>query len=121
MTGIGSDIQSISEFASLPNIRNPDVFFTVGELEHGARSAAGSISSLAGILAAKESLLKALPGRPLCYCLDIEVCHGVYGAPAFRFHGALAAWMAEHRLRAQLSISHSGDYANAVVLVDKEN
>jgi holo-[acyl-carrier protein] synthase len=121
MIGIGTDIQVISEFASLPNIRNPGVFFTDGELAHGLRSAAGSMSSLAGILAAKESLLKALRGRPLCCWLDIEVCHTENGAPTFRFHGPLAVWLAENRLRAHVSISHSGDYANAVVLLDKEN
>lgn len=120
MIGVGIDLQSIPEFAALPNISTAGVFFTDEEIAHAGRSAAGRASSLAGILAAKESLLKALPERPVCCWLDMEVCHENRGKPFFRFHGALAAWFSQQRMRAHLSISHSGDYATAIVALDQE-
>lgn len=119
MVGIGTDIQAISEFAALPHIRSPGIFFTDGELEHGSRSAAGCLASLAGILAAKESLLKAVPSHPPCCWLDIEIRHSMRGAPFLQFHGTLASWFVERNFRAHLSISHSGNYATAVVLIEK--
>ena len=43
------------------------------------------------------------------------------GAPAYRFSGQTAAWVAQHRLRARLSLSHEGGMALAFCTLEEEN
>lgn len=120
MISIGIDMQSVDEFAAAQALLESGLCFTEAERTHGERAAAGAASSLAGIFAAKEALLKALPMRPPCYWDEIEVEHDASGRPSFRFHGELERWIKELHWTVMPSISHSGGYALAVTVVDRE-
>lgn len=93
--------------------------FTEGERAH-CRSRPGPDASLAGLFAAKEAFVKALSslgGGPAHTFPEVEVVHGPAGQPRLRLHGELAAWRREHRVDVELSISHTGDLAGAVVVL----
>ena len=86
------------------------------------RSSARKAASAAADFAAKEAFLKAagtgLAG-PFSLC-DIEAVRLESGAPEYRFSGASARWMAEHHLRAKLSLSHDGGMALAFCILETE-
>ena len=88
-----------------------------------ARRCTHRAASAAADFAAKEAFLKAagtgLRG-PFSLC-EIEAVRQENGAPAYRFSGQTAAWMAQHRLRARLSLSHEGGMALAVCTQEEEN
>ena len=78
---------------------------------------------LAARFAAKEALIKAWsslhfarpPRIPNPNLKEIEVINDHYGRPALRLHGALQKQLGNYKT--QLSLSHDGDYAIAVVLL----
>ena len=116
MIGLGNDIQSITEFANAHALHEPDVVLTRREWLY-CRGTEHPVQSMAGIFAAKEALLKALPQRPACFWTDMEIVHAEHGRPRFVFSGALAQRLASLGLQTLVSISHSGDYAHAVAVV----
>ena len=58
--------------------------------------------------------------EPFSLC-EIEAVRQENGAPAYRFSGQTAAWVAQHRLRARLSLSHEGGIALAFCTLEEEN
>ena len=83
----------------------------VAFLEHGLRA-----ESAAGAFAAKEAFSKALGTGIRGFSLkEVEVLHDQYGAPYFLLSGKAAAIAAEQKLDFALSITHTKDYAAAVV------
>ena len=79
--------------------------------------------SAAADFAAKEAFLKAAGTglrEPFSLC-EIEAVRQENGAPAYRFSGQTAAWVAQHRLRARLSLSHEGGMALAFCTLEEEN
>ena len=84
---------------------------------------AHNAASAAADFAAKEAFLKAagtgLAG-PFALC-EIEAVRLESGAPAYRFSGPAAAWVAEHGLRAHLSLSHEGGMALAFCTLEEES
>lgn len=116
MNRLGHDIQNVPEFAAARSLHAPGLIFTNEECQY-CTAAATPASSFAGFFAAKEALFKALPQRPSTYWTDMEVWHDTHNAPSFRLHGLLGQWVKEQGWQVQLSISHSGEYASAVVLV----
>ena len=105
----GIDITEISriENATLKNGRFCERVFTGCEMEyfnsHGKR-----LEILAGFFAAKEAFSKYLgTGIRGFEFRDIEVCHDKLGSPFILFKG--------RKIDCDLSISHSGDTAVAVV------
>jgi holo-[acyl-carrier protein] synthase len=73
--------------------------------------------------AAKEAFLKAAGTglrEPFSLC-EIEAVRQENGAPAYRFSGQTAAWVAQHRLRARLSLSHEGGMALAFCTLEEES
>jgi holo-[acyl-carrier protein] synthase len=76
---------------------------------------------LANRFAAKEALSKAL-GTGLRFPVTlhaISVESDAVGKPEFRFHGALPAYLAERGVvRCHLSLSHEGNLACAMVMVE---
>ena len=73
--------------------------------------------------AAKEAFLKAAGTglrEPFSLC-EIEAVRLENGAPAYRFSGQTAAWVAQHRLRARLSLSHEGGIALAFCTLEEES
>lgn len=119
LIGLGHDLQLISELEVASALREPDVFFTLGELRRFAGAAVPS-QTLAGGFAAKEALYKALPAGEAWFWTDAELIHDSRGAPQFRTHGALASYLARRRWRVNVSISHSGGFASSVVIVTRE-
>ena len=75
------------------------------------------LASAAADFAAKEAFLKAA-GTGL---REIEAVRQENGAPAYRFSGQTAAWVAQHRLRARLSLSHEGGMALAFCTLEEES
>ena len=81
------------------------------------------LASAAADFAAKEAFLKAAGTglrEPFSLC-EIEAVRQENGAPAYRFSGQTAAWVAQHRLRARLSLSHEGGMALAFCTLEEEN
>jgi holo-[acyl-carrier protein] synthase len=118
LTGLGHDLVAIRELASAEALREPGLFFTGSEHAHAAR-AVEPLYALAGLFAAKEAFFKAAPQLHGNYWTDVEVVHDPHGAPRFHLHGALGRALAEQGLCVHLSISHAGDYASAVVVVER--
>ncbi|MCA1905468.1 MAG: holo-ACP synthase [Desulfarculus sp.] len=78
-------------------------------------------SALAMRFAAKEAFSKAagLGMRGLAWH-EIEVAHHPSGQPYLILHGRAAAWAARHEMTAShLSLTDDGDYAAAVVVLEK--
>lgn len=117
LIGLGHDLQLISELEVASSLREPDVFFTRGELRH-FESKISPLESMAGAFAAKEALFKAIPAADeTWFWTDAELVHDHHGAPRFQTQGALAGHLARHRLRVSVSLSHSGGFVSAVVMV----
>ena len=95
----------------------------LAEEEGTARRTAHTVASAAADFAAKEAFLKAAgTGLREPFALrEIEAVRLENGAPAYRFSGQTAAWVAQHRLRARLSLSHEGGMALAFCTLEEEN
>ena len=81
------------------------------------------LASAAADFAAKEAFLKAAGTglrEPFSLC-EIEAVRQENGAPAYRFSGQTAVWVAQHRLRARLSLSHEGGMALAFCTLEEES
>ena len=88
-----------------------------------ARRCTHRAASAAADFAAKEAFLKAAGTglrEPFSLC-EIEAVRQENGAPAYRFSGQTAAWVAQHRLRARLSLSHEGGMALAFCTLEEES
>jgi holo-[acyl-carrier protein] synthase len=102
---VGIDIVQISEFKNrLEQSGGLDKVFTSTELEQNK-----SQDSLAGIFAAKEAFFKALGTRP--DWLDVWIEKDKEGKPLIKCE------LLKPEQKVNLSISHSGDYSVAVVVI----
>ena len=119
LIAVGHDLQLVAELAGRDDLREPGLVFTAAECARIDQSA-DPLRSLAGGFASKEALFKALPAIDGAFWTDMELVHDRRGAPSLRLQGALAERFERAGWRALLSISHSGDYASAVVIVDGE-
>ena len=74
----------------------------------------------AGDVAAQEAIQQAAgPGQAGPFALaEIEAVRLDSGAPAYRFSGRTADWVAQRRLVAHLTLSHDGGAAMAVCLLE---
>lgn len=87
----------------------------------GQRAFAHRLASAAADFAAKEAFLKAAGTGlrdPFALC-EIQAVRQESGAPVYRFCGRTAAWLAENGLKAHLTLSHEGDMAMAVCLLER--
>lgn len=116
LIGLGHDLQAVHELEAVEGLRDPDVFFTVRELEYFAR-ARSPRESLAACFSAKEALFKALPRVEGWFWTDAELLHDERHAPRFHFHGALREHLDREGWRVMLSMSHSGGFVSTVVIV----
>lgn len=93
--------------------------FTRGEIEYCYRKK-NPFPCFSARFAAKEALLKALGvgwGRGIGWT-DIEVFNDELGAPGIRFLGSLKEIARKREIKGvMLSLSHSKDYAVAVVIL----
>ena len=92
----------------------------LAEEEGTARRTAHTVASAAADFAAKEAFLKAAgTGLREPFALrEIEAVRLESGAPAYRFSGATARWVADHGLTAPLSLSHDGGMALAFCILE---
>ncbi len=118
--GVGIDVVDLQRFREIL-LRRPKMaekIFSENELKDmGSRS--DPVPGLAGRFCAKEAFLKAMgKGLFVCSLKEIEVHKTASGAPELRL-GAKAAVLAEEMgaKRFEISISHSGLVATAVVII----
>lgn len=114
---IGVDVCLISRIAhAIENDRFVERVFTPGEREY-CNAKANSAESYAGIYAAKEAVVKALgAGITEFNFHDVEITHAAGGAPKVALHGEAEKLAAG--LRPHVSVSHDGDNATAVCILE---
>lgn len=120
LVGLGNDIQELCEFEHKDALRQDGYFFTAQEFDY-CLSKKMPLTSFAGIFAAKEAFYKALPVHPSFFWTDLEILHNKSGVPVFEFNGELGNLMHRNYWIASVSISHSGNYASAIVAIMKGN
>jgi len=111
---IGTDIIEVKRFRNKPlNDRNTGFYhsvFTKSEMIYCSKFS-DPYPHLAGIFAAKESIIKCL-NKPT-KMIDIEITHGQYGKPTAAIHrkrkNTITTW---------ISISHTKSLAIAVAITD---
>ena len=113
---LGHDLQFLPELARQSALWEAGVFFRPAELAR-IRQSSQPLSRLGGFFSAKEAFYKAMPNVVSWDWIDIEVAHRDTGQPILRAHNGLATWLRAHNLMVRVSISHSGDYASATVLI----
>lgn len=111
--GLGIDFVDVRRLR-VTLLRTPDL----GQRLFGPAELLGPPESLAGRFAAKEALAKALGGGHLPW-RDVEVMQARSGAPGFALAGRVRARATELGVsRTHLSITHDGEFAAAVVVLE---
>ena len=119
--GIGTDITTVSRIKkSLAKHGFLEKNFSEAEREkyfaHGSHA-----RNLAANFAAKEALGKALGIGIFTFPLsDAAVLRDAAGEPFFALTGKAAALIAEKHLTVHVSLTHEGDLASAVVVLESE-
>lgn len=109
---VGIDLVKISRFE---NVKHLDKIFTKKELLYLEKNY-NHKETIAGMYAAKEAFLKATKkGIHQCSLLDIEILHQDDKVPFILLHGQLKKETPYSNI--EVSISHDGDYATAIVLL----
>jgi holo-[acyl-carrier protein] synthase len=132
IVGLGTDLVRVPAFAEQlahPGSAFADVTFTGAELAYSHSTPSHDPARhLAVRFAAKEAVVKALDVacahigviRARLSLCDIEVVVDAGGRPALRLHRAAAAIADEVGAdRAWVSLSHDGEYASAVVALER--
>jgi holo-[acyl-carrier-protein] synthase len=127
--GIGTDICDVRRVAAILERRGERFAEKVlgpHELEvfraRRARVDERGLRYLATRFSAKEAFSKAIGlgmRMPMTW-RGCEVVKAASGKPEIRLHGELAAWFAERRLQAHLSVTDESDYAASFVVVEHE-
>lgn len=125
--GIGFDLVTVSEFAEQMERSGTTMLresFTAGERRYCQGKGTDPARSYAVRWAAKEAVLKAWASsrfarRPQVgdnpYLL-IEVINDAWGRPSIRLHGLAQDFLP--RAKVHLSLTHDGDTAGAVVILE---
>lgn len=124
ISGIGTDIVAVERMEGLlarHGERAAEKLLAHCELVD-YRAAARPAAFLAKRFAAKEALGKALGLglRDPATLHNISVGHDALGRPSFEYAPPLAAWLAQRRLRAHLSLSDEAATALAFVVVERD-
>lgn len=116
--GIGLDICRIPRMAeAIARPRFLERYYSAEEQAYIRGKGACAAQTAAGLFAAKEAFLKALgTGIDSLALSDIGVTHDAAGAPHYRLTGKYAD-LAD---RAWLSVTHDGDTAAAVCVLEAE-
>jgi holo-[acyl-carrier protein] synthase len=121
IVGLGLDVVPISRIASMLaryGARLEEKLFSRDERAYCA-SRGSPAQHFAARFAAKEALLKALGAPPGLRWQEIEIVSGVGGAPELRLSGAAAQAAAARGVGTHhVSLTHSGDVAAAVVVLE---
>jgi phosphopantetheine--protein transferase-like protein len=115
----GFDLQSLRELRDKPHLCSSRAVFTEAELRYcGTRK--DPVLSIAGLISAKEAFIKAaclFEDVPEFRFTDVSVDHDVSGRPRLVLTTRLADWLSRRQLGVDVSITHSGDLAGAVVVL----
>lgn len=123
IAGVGIDMVSINRIAEKVGKADfKQAVFTKSEIQY-CEGAGSKMQHYAARFAAKEAFLKAT-GKGIAYDIDnfqhIEICHGPEGQPGINLSGVFETMKhAEHWVRIHVSITHEGDFATAVVILEK--
>ncbi len=111
---VGIDLVSVSRIEkATQNPRFKSEVFTESEIAY-----CKTAQSFAGIYGAKEAFVKAIKtGLERSSFREIEVLHDDSGAPRYNLSGKMKEILGSKK--AHLSISHDGDYAIAICLLEK--
>jgi holo-[acyl-carrier protein] synthase len=111
---VGTDVIEVKRFRNKPlNDRNTGFYhsvFTKSEMTYCTKYS-DPYPHLAGIFAAKESIIKCL-NKPT-KMIDIEIVHGQFGKPTAAIH-----LKRKNTILVRISISHTKSLAIAVAIVD---
>ena len=107
ITGIGVDVVDLERFIGL--CKNPK--FILKYFKSSDRP-----ETLAGRFAAGEALFKALGDKNFYKWQNFEIAHHENGAPYFVFFAELLDYLEFKKVH--LSISHAGNYACAMVVIE---
>jgi holo-[acyl-carrier protein] synthase len=122
IVGVGLDVIPIARIATMLErygSRMEERLFTPRERAY-CRSRGLPEQHFAVRFAAKEALLKALGAPPGLRWREIEVLSGVGGAPELHLSGAAAlAAAARGVVKQHVSLTHAGDVAAAVVVLER--
>ena len=121
MYSIGIDMATVSRIEKSCRKENSRIhLFTQAELDLFYNREKPKFASLAANFAAKEAFSKALGTGVRGFNLnEIEILRDDLGAPYFKFYGKAAEIVMAGGYRAQVSLSHEGDTAIAMVLLEK--
>ena len=114
------DLTSVSRMArSIEKEHFVQRVFGEEEQQLFAQRAGRAAQSAAANFAAKEAFLKAAGVGLGGFALrDIQALRLESGAPVYRFSGTALEYMQTHHLAAPLSLSHEGDMAAAVCILE---
>ena len=121
--GLGTDLVEIEKMGE--NLRSPgfvERVFTPAETL-ACRAVKNSAQAFAGKFAAKEACMKALHAgiRQEVWFTDIEVLDGLAGEPHITLSARLPDLLSlPDAMEIHVSISHSGRYATAVVIIEQK-
>ena len=121
MYNIGIDMATVSRIeksCQKESFRNH--VFTQAELDLFFNREKPKYSSLAANFAAKEAFSKALGTGIRDFNInEIEVLRDELGTPYFNFYGKAAEIVSANGYKAKVSLSHEGDSAIAMVLLEE--
>lgn len=123
IAGVGIDLVSVSRIAEkVSKVAFRDAVFSEAEISY-CESAGNKMQHYAARFALKEAFLKAT-GKGLSYDIDnlkqIEVYHETDGKPAVKLSGSFEIMkQTEKWLNVHVSITHEGDQAMAIVILEK--
>lgn len=110
---IGIDIEQIKRFEHW-NDEGFERVFSKGEIEY-AKTFVNSIEHFCGFFCVKEAFAKAVDNE--VHYTEIEVIHNEEGKPFINMTPYIKSILREHGFeKLDISISHSKDYAVAIVL-----
>lgn len=127
--GIGLDVVNIAEFASLLEQAGStmQMGFRVGERRDAESRTGDPARHLAVRWAAREAVIKAWsasrfaqsPVLPETAINDVEIVSDNWGRPKVRLHGDLAKYLSHVKIH--ISLTHDGDTAAAVAILEDDN
>jgi phosphopantetheine--protein transferase-like protein len=116
-------VQDIKRFNLILLLSTETAVFSHYEREY-CSCKASPVASLAGIWCAKSALMDALaqfPRFPPYAIADFEIRHEPHGRPKIELSDRLMRWCQRTGVTFDISISHAGNYAAAVILVRSLN
>ncbi|MFT4089022.1 MAG: holo-ACP synthase [Gordonia sp. (in: high G+C Gram-positive bacteria)] len=125
--GVGLDVVSIPEFAEQLGQPGSTMLhtFRVGERRDATARPGDEAVHLAARWAAREAVIKAWsvsrfaqnPVLPETAVNDVEILTDNWGRPRVRLHGDLAKYLRDVTIH--ISLSHDGDIASAVAILEE--